>query len=612
MGVEVRPLGVKCNITCLYCYQNPIRDAGNAISPYNMAAMKAAIAKEGSSFTLFGGEPLLVSLSDLEELWRFGLERFGGNGIQTNGTLITDAHITLFTKYKVHVGISIDGPGELNELRWSSSSSQTADLTQRTESAIAKLCRIGHVPSLIITLSKCNGVGERLDRLLAWVSDLDDMGVYSARLHTLEIDLPEIRSKYALSIPEYIHAFEQFEALEGRLTKLRFDVFQDMRKMLLGEDENVTCVWGACDPYTTRAVRGIEGNGQASNCGRTNKEGVEYIKADRPGFERQIALYATPQSVGGCNGCRYFLMCKGECPGTAIDGDWRNRSAECSLWYSLFDRLEAQLLASGQKPISSDPQLSQVLETSMLRAWSSGDNPTIASEIRRMKLGEASTLDLVQGGVGGHGDLHGDHWDERKGRDHEDEAAHHADGASHHVPFTPPHADHGDYSSRVERVYSSMVPPEEGHGDHGDHGDSHGDHVDDGKRKEHRDHGDDGRERDHGDHGDHGDAHRDHDDENRLAEHGDHTDHGDAHRDHDDENRHAEHGDHTDHGDDHGDSALPSAFASLRKQAPPEERIVPATVDPQQTATRLEPKSHVRHLDDHGDHSDSITGSEMW
>lgn len=29
MSVELRPLGVQCNIKCTYCYQNPLRDAGN-------------------------------------------------------------------------------------------------------------------------------------------------------------------------------------------------------------------------------------------------------------------------------------------------------------------------------------------------------------------------------------------------------------------------------------------------------------------------------------------------------------------------------------------------------------------------------------------------------
>ena len=80
--------------------------------------MKAALERAGSHFTIFGGEPLLVPEHVLEELWAFGLERFGTNGIQTNGTLINDRHIALFKKYKVYVGISVDGPDDLNDVRW--------------------------------------------------------------------------------------------------------------------------------------------------------------------------------------------------------------------------------------------------------------------------------------------------------------------------------------------------------------------------------------------------------------------------------------------------------------------------------------------------------------
>jgi uncharacterized protein len=48
MSVELRPLGVSCNIGCEYCYQQPQRDAGNAGGRrYDLDAMKAAIEREG-------------------------------------------------------------------------------------------------------------------------------------------------------------------------------------------------------------------------------------------------------------------------------------------------------------------------------------------------------------------------------------------------------------------------------------------------------------------------------------------------------------------------------------------------------------------------------------
>ena len=41
----------------------------------------------------------------------------------------------------------------------------------------------------------------------------------------------------------------------------------------------------------TGAVRGVEGNGQTSNCGRTNKDGIDFTKANTAGYERYLALY---------------------------------------------------------------------------------------------------------------------------------------------------------------------------------------------------------------------------------------------------------------------------------------------------------------------------------
>jgi uncharacterized protein len=74
MSTEVLPMGERCNIRCEYCYQEPIRRAGNEGHPkYNMEAMKDALKANGQPFSLFGGEPLLVPKKDLEELFRFGL-----------------------------------------------------------------------------------------------------------------------------------------------------------------------------------------------------------------------------------------------------------------------------------------------------------------------------------------------------------------------------------------------------------------------------------------------------------------------------------------------------------------------------------------------------------
>jgi uncharacterized protein len=390
MTVELRPLGVRCNIQCQYCYQNPQRDAGNIPRRYDISKMKAAIQAEGGPFALFGGEPLLVPIQDLEELWAWGLAKFGRNSIQTNGTLITADHIQLFKKYNVHVGISLDGPAELNDVRWCGSLQNTREMTERTESAIIRLCREGIRPSLIVTLHRNNATSDKLPIMHDWCRFLQGIGVHSVRLHILESESPFVREKYALTVEENLKAFLSFLELEGELSGLKFDIFEDMRNLLLGKDNRTTCVWNACDPFTTRAVRGVEGNGQRSNCGRTNKDGIDFVKSETEGFERYLALYFTPQEHGGCKDCRFFLMCKGQCPGTAIDGDWRNRTEHCDVWKGLYAVLEEELVGRGSSVVSLDPRRASI-EQEFLKAWSSGRN-TYMCEVLKQR-GAAASFD---------------------------------------------------------------------------------------------------------------------------------------------------------------------------------------------------------------------------
>ena len=258
MTVEVRPLGVRCNISCAYCYQATQRswEEANKGLHYDLGAIKSAVANEGRPFTLFGGEPLLVPICDLEELWSWGFVRFGKNSVQTNGTLISSEHIRLFKKYNVGVGISCDGPGELNDLRGDADIRVTRKLTTRTCEAIERLCRERIAPSIIVTLHRCNGSAARLPQLRDWLMHLDHLGVRAVRIHVLEVDHPDLRDSVVLSPEENVAGFLCLSAVEKTLTRLRLDVFRDMRRLLLGNDERVTCVWKGCDPYTTSAVCG--------------------------------------------------------------------------------------------------------------------------------------------------------------------------------------------------------------------------------------------------------------------------------------------------------------------------------------------------------------------
>jgi uncharacterized protein len=344
-----------------------------------------AVAEElGGPITVFGGEPLLLPLAHLRFLFAAGRDRLGGVSIQTNGTLVTDKHIALFREYGVRVGVSVDGPGDLNELRWAYSARATDSQTRASISSIHRLCQAGIVPSVIITLHKANASGPRLPRLLDWIRDLDRAGVRFVRLHMLESESSQIRDQYSLASLELLAAFQRLLDLERQLRSVRFDVFSDIRLSLDPSAGGAgTCVWNACDPYTTAAVQGIEGDGTLSNCGRTNKEGIEFLKAAAPSYERYLALYQTPYADGGCSGCRFFVVCKGQCAGTAIDGDWRNRTEHCDTWFGIMEIIEQELLAEGKRPLSQSEHRSSV-ERRLFAEWAAGRNPRPNSLFREL------------------------------------------------------------------------------------------------------------------------------------------------------------------------------------------------------------------------------------
>jgi uncharacterized protein len=377
MSIELRPLGVACNLACHYCYQNPQRDAGNQRMTYDLEKMKKEAARIGGPFILFGGEPLLMRFEDLEHLFAWGLETTGSNCIQTNGVLIEDRHIDLFRRYKVSVGISIDGPGELNDARWHRGLEKTRQSTAAVEAVIERLCREYQAPGLIVTLHKGNATADRLPLMAEWFRKLHAIGIRGVRLHLLEVDHHSVRDTLALSARENIQALLAFAEIQESIPGMRLDLFDEIEALLNGQDKNVGCTWRACDPYTTEAVQGIEGNGQSSNCGRTNKEGIGFTKSNTAGYERYRALYRTPQSENGCAGCRFFLMCKGQCPGTSIGGDWRNRTEHCEEWKELFNLIERRMIVAGKIPLTIQPVRFE-LEQRQLEAWENGENPSIS------------------------------------------------------------------------------------------------------------------------------------------------------------------------------------------------------------------------------------------
>ena len=407
MTVEVHPKGVACNLQCTYCYQHPMRDAGHTHgAEWNLDGVRetlSALRDKGHTGTpvLFGGEALLTPMPQLEEFLAWSVDQYGSSSIQSNASLCTDAHFALFERYDTNVGVSMDGPGPLNDARWAGSLAKTRAATAASQRNLEHLIQSGRTTGIIVTLSRANGLPEHFPAMMQWFRDLDDLGLASSRLHVMESDSAWVRENYALTPEQCTDAMIFFSDHEVDLPKLRFDVFGESRQMLMADNSQASCVWVGCDPMNTSAVMGVGADGAAHNCGRTNTAGVEWEEAAGPhGWERQYALYNTPQESGGCQDCRFWLMCRGQCPGTATSGDWRNRSEFCLTWKGMFAHIEGQLIAEGKVPLSIAPDRVGVEQRVMSDLMGGGHG---------MIQEDRDHGDHTDMGPSGHGDIaHGD------------------------------------------------------------------------------------------------------------------------------------------------------------------------------------------------------------
>lgn len=452
MSIEVRPVGVTCNLRCSYCYEQPVRDI-EPVHRYNKEKVLAQLQHVMGSWSLFGGEALLLPLPDLEELLKLAHDRWKYSGVQTNGTLITPAHVELFHKYNTHVGISLDGPDELNDSRWAGTLDATRRMTARTHEAIDMLLIAAKeknnpnlIPSFIVTLHAGNASVERWPRMKEWLRECDVRGIKGLNVHLMELDYNATKdSEWYLPHDRLKEVMLDLWELSTTFKNMKVVNFDEFFRLLNGQD-NTMCVWHACDPWNTSAVQGLEGDGSPSHCTRTNKDGIDWLPAEGQGVsspwqigtfkegkryhERQLSLYVTPQEHGGCKDCEFWVFCMGQCPGTAEEshgkyGDWRLRSSYCQSWKDMLGEAEGRMLAEGKTPISRHPKI-KLIEKILYDTWKNNKEIALSAAIK-VAEGTLSLDDAQHASTSGHGD----HWDSQQNA--------HAD-----IPHGDSHGDHYD------------------------------------------------------------------------------------------------------------------------------------------------------------------------
>jgi uncharacterized protein len=124
----IKPVSYLCNLDCTYCfykktaaiYRNPSMMNSGVLEKFISAVMGYS-AGGHCVFSWQGGEPLLAGVDFYKKVVELQ-SRYGRSGqivsntIQTNGLLIDEKFTEFFKKYRVFIGLSLDGPREIHNV----------------------------------------------------------------------------------------------------------------------------------------------------------------------------------------------------------------------------------------------------------------------------------------------------------------------------------------------------------------------------------------------------------------------------------------------------------------------------------------------------------------
>lgn len=333
---------VACNLRCRYCYAAGLRDDGVGMS---MTVSEARLAIdwmcrfcsaggiERAAVLWHGGEPLLPGIDFLEQVLEYENSAFSkigvafSNQIQTNLTLVTDAHIDIFKRYF----------GGTIGFSWDFASAQRifADGRNAAEEVWRKalMCRDRGVNVGAI----CQITNENRERprdLYRWFAD--------ARIpFRLTPIFPSTLQETMQSADAACAVVDTW--LSDRNPAIEIANFREMIEGLVTGRTHKCCAERNCG----RVVLALSPQGRIYPCSR-NHGGCDVVgnfltDAPEDVYRRRYDFYAD-DFAPGCSSCEYVGVCQSGCPFLSRIG-WHE--CECAYNRKIFDHLKMWLRRTG-------------------------------------------------------------------------------------------------------------------------------------------------------------------------------------------------------------------------------------------------------------------------
>lgn len=346
-------LTTNCNLNCIYCSEGDKK----AVTLKKEMLFKAIdelpllldkINDKNITLLWHGGEPLSVGKEYLTEVMQYATEKLKNYHIkfliQTNGTLIDDEWISIFCKFKVGIGISLDGYKELHDNnRLTKNGEATFDLIVKN---MQKLKNAGVNYGTLMVLNTSSQIN--MEALTKCIEEYD----LHPKIHSViacgrasEVDSVAVYENYVELMKElYRYCMESDR-------NIIIEPLNELMDTILGVDSVHECSFnGSCGV----SFICIYADGSADFCGRAEHEKDDFTYGSLED-KNLLELYESVNAQRirsrqqylkehDCYGCNYWHLCHGGCAFEAVTatGSLYSKYVNCGMRKSLLDFLQTE------------------------------------------------------------------------------------------------------------------------------------------------------------------------------------------------------------------------------------------------------------------------------